>query len=170
MKPTLFLVPFLFAACAGGTPAPASPGETFQTERVHAAGRVKLWIPPGWTVDDGERDSLVMTAPDHAVSLEVTVLDGHDLLGALAGVATAALLGYDDLKLVGSPSDGEVNGMPALFQDGRGSYRGTPVELSVGVIDTPADKFLLVVGEAESDAYPEHEETIRKVMHGIQPI
>lgn len=103
----------------------AGPGETFQTERVHAAGRVKLWIPPGWTVDDGERDSLVMTAPDHAVSLEVTVLDGRELLGALAGVATAALLGYDDLKLVGSPSDGEVNGMPALFQDGRASYRGT---------------------------------------------
>ena len=60
--------------------------------------------------------------------------------------------------------------MNALFQDGRGKYHGHDVELSVGVIDTPAEKYLLVVGEAESDAYAEHEHVIREFMQRIKPI
>jgi hypothetical protein len=155
----------LLAACAGATPDPVGP-----SERIDEAGRVKLWVPPGWTVDDSSADSLVVTAPDQTVSLDVTMLDGKDLATALVAVAAAAVIGYDDLQLVGSPVSGQINGMNALFQDGRGTYHGHDVELSVGVIDTPAEKYLLVVGEAESDAYAEHEHQIREFMQRIRPI
>jgi prepilin-type processing-associated H-X9-DG protein len=160
----------VLAACAGATPDPASPAQGADTERVDEAGRVKLWVPPGWSVDDSSAESLVVTAPDQTVSLDVTMLDGKDLATALVTVAAAAVIGYDDLQLVGSPVSGQINGMNALFQDGHGKYRGRDVELSVGVIDTPAEKYLLVVGETESDAYAEHEHVIREFMQRIKPI
>jgi hypothetical protein len=166
----LFLVSFYLAACAGTTPDAAAPGQSFETERVDEAGRVKLWVPPGWAVDDSNADSLVITAPDRAVSLDVTMLEGRDLATALVAVATAAVIGYDDLELVGQPVTGEINGMNALFQDGRGKYHGHDVELSIGVIDTPAEKYLLVVGAADSAAYAEHEHAIREFMQRIKPI
>ncbi len=160
-----------FTACApAATGGAEAPKQAFQTERVHEAGHVKLWIPPTWTVEDGA-DSLVLNAPDGTVSIGVTVIDGKDLGTALIGVAASALAGYDELSLVGSPVSGKINGMDALFQDGRGRYHGGSVELSVGVIDTPAqDKYLLVVGEAASGQLAAHEETIRKVIDGIKPI
>jgi hypothetical protein len=155
------------AACAPTTAQPQGPG--FETERVHTAGRVKLWVPPGWAIDDGN-NAIVMTAPDQSVSMSFTVLDGNDLGSALLNVGAAALIGYDNLQLVGAPVQAQINGMEALLQDGKGSYKGTQVELSVGVIDTPSDKYLLVVGEAETAMFQQHEATIRKVVEGIKPI
>ena len=156
------------AACGGATTQPNGPG--FETERVHNAGRVKLWIPPGWAVDDSANDQLVLTAPDQSVSLGFTVLDGADLGSALLGVGAAALVGYDNLQLVGSPVTAQINGMEALLQDGKATYKGIPVELSVGVIDTPSEKYLLVVGEAETATFAQNEATIRKVIEGIKPL
>ena len=156
------------AACGPATPQPNGPA--FETERVHNAGRVKLWIPPGWAVDDSAADALVLTAPDQSVSLAFTVLDAKDLGTALLNVGAAALIGYDNLQLVGSPVNGQINGMEALLQDGKATYNGRAVDLSVGVIDTPSDKYLLVVGEAETAYFAQHESEIRKVIEGIKPI
>jgi len=155
-------------ACGGAAPQPNGPG--FETERVHTAGRVKLWVPPGWAIDDTQTDAIVMTAPDQSVSLGFTVLDGKDLGTALLNVGAAALVGYDNLQLVGAPVSAQINGMEALLQDGRGTYKGIAVDLSVGVIDTPSDKYLLVVGEAETAMFQAHESTIRKVIEGIKPL
>ncbi|MDX2091768.1 MAG: hypothetical protein SFX73_28160 [Kofleriaceae bacterium] len=170
MKKTSLIMVLVATACGGATPQPVGPGQSFATERVHAGGQVKMTVPTGWAVDDSTADSLVMTAPDKSVSLNVTILDGKDLGAALLGVTGAALIGYDDLQLVGTPVTAAINGMDALFQDGRATYHGVPVELSVGVIDTPSEKFLLVVGEAESSAFPAHEATIRRFMDGIKPM
>jgi hypothetical protein len=163
------LVLMFAAACGGTTTTPAEPGHEADGERVHEGGHVKLWVPAGWAVE-GDADSLVMTAPDHSVSLEVTVIDAKDLGTALLAIGAAALVGYDHLELVGAPQSGDINGMAALFQDGHATYHGTPVDLSVGVVDTPAEKFLLVVGEGETDRWEQHEGTIREVMHRIRPI
>jgi hypothetical protein len=165
----LCLILAVGAAACGGTSTPANE-PAFETERVHAAGRVKLWVPPGWAVDDGNANALIMTAPDQSVSLSFAVLDGNDLGSALLSVGAAALIGYDNLELVGTPVSAQINGMEALLQDGKGSYKGMAVELSVGVIDTPSDKYLLVVGEAETSMFAAHEATIRKVVEGIKPI
>ncbi|MDQ3365851.1 MAG: hypothetical protein M3680_10530 [Myxococcota bacterium] len=157
-------------ACGGAAPPVSGPVQPFETERVHTAGQVRLWVPDGWAVEDTAPDALILTAPDRGVSLSVSVLDGQDLGSALLGVATSALVGFDDLQLVGTPVDMKINGMAALFQDGRGTYRGQQVELSVGVIDTPADKYLLVIGEAEPGLLPRHEATLRQFMDGIKPL
>lgn len=168
MKLLSLALAIALAACT--TPPPQHPDESFQTERVHTSGKVRLWVPPSWTVDDSNADSLVMSAPDGSVSLDFTVVDGKDLGSALLAIGANVLVGYDQVALVGSPVSGQINGMDALFQDGRATYRNRPVELSVGVIDTPADKYLLVVGEAESAYFKQHEGTIRKVIEGIRPM
>src|SRR5689334_12174196 len=98
---TVLCIALAVAACGGVTAQPNGPTQ-FETERVHNAGRVKLWVPAGWAIDDSASDSLVMTAPDQSVSLAFTVLDGKDLGTALLNVGAAALIGYDNLQLVGS--------------------------------------------------------------------
>ncbi|CAN5301997.1 hypothetical protein BH11MYX1_BH11MYX1_37890 [soil metagenome] len=60
--------------------------------------------------------------------------------------------------------------MPAMFQDGKGAFHGHPVELSVGVIDTPAQKYLVVVGEASPEGFEAHREAIRQFMTEIKPL
>lgn len=160
-------------ACAPATSTSTSttPGApAFQTERVHAAGQVRLWVPPSWRVDDATANTLFMDAPDGTVSIGVTVVDGDSLGAALVGVATGTLIGFEDLALVGEPVTAQLNGMDALFQDGRGRHRGEAVEVSVGIIDTPADKYLLVIGEAASGQFAQHEGTIQQVLEGIRPL
>ena len=158
----------LLAAC--GTPSPNDPAHSFADERVHEAGKVKMTIPHGWQVDDSGGDTLVIASPDPAVALEVTVVDGKDLAATLVGVGVGMLIGYDDLALEGAPVGATINGMNALFQDGKGKFHGADVELSVGLIDTPADKFLLVVGEASPEAFEEHRHEIREFMSDIRPL
>ena len=159
----------VFAAACGGATGSTEP-TAFQDERVHEAGKVKMTIPHGWQVDDSGGDTLDITSPDHAVDLEVTVVDGKDLAATLVGVGVGMLIGYDDLALEGAPVGATINGMNALFQDGKGKFHGADVELSVGLIDTPADKFLLVVGEASPEAFEEHRHEIREFMSDIRPL
>jgi len=156
------------AAC--GAAVPPDQAHTFQDERVHEAGQVRMTIPHGWQVDDSAGDTLAITAPDQSVDLEVTVIDGQDLAGALVGVAAGMLIGYDNLALQGAPVSATINGMNALFQDGTGTFHGAPVELSVGLVDTPAQKFLLVVGEASADAFEAHRHEIRQFMTDLRPL
>ena len=155
------------AACA---PSPNDPTHSFDDERVHEAGKVRMTIPHGWHVDDSNGDTLDISTPDHSVDLEVTVVDGKDLAATLVGVGIGMLIGYDDLALEGAPVGATINGMNALFQDGTGKFHGTDVDLSVGLIDTPAEKFLLVVGEASPDAFEAHRNEIRQFMTEIRPL
>ncbi|HUJ59220.1 MAG TPA: hypothetical protein VLX92_12030 [Kofleriaceae bacterium] len=160
----------LAAACGGAPMSATDPGQPLDIERIHQAGRVKLSIPHDWQVDDSAGDTLTITAPDRTVSLEVTLIDGQDLAAALVGVAAGMLIGYDDLELVGSPESASINGMSALFQDGSGRYHGNEVALSLGLIDTPAQKYLLVVGEAEPGGFEAHRRAIRHFIEGIRPM
>jgi len=160
------------AACApANTTGATEPGESaFQTERVHEAGRVKIWVPPSWHVDDKTADTLIMDAPDGTVSIGMTVVDGQDLGAALLGVAANTVIGFEELTLIGEPVSAQLNGMDALFQDARGRYQGRAVDVSVGVIDTPADKYLLVFGEAATGQFAQHEPTLQRVLDGIRPL
>lgn len=160
----------LLAACGANSAGPNDPAHISTNERVHEAGKVKLTIPAGWHVDDSAGDTLAIASPDQSVDLEVTVVDGQDLAAALVGIGVGALVGYDAFSLDGAPVNAEINGMPAMFQDGKGSFHGHPVELSVGVIDTPAQKYLVVVGEASPDGFETHREAIRQFMTEIKPV
>lgn len=160
----------LAAACGGAAPGAATPGQTFEEHRVHAEAQVQLWVPGGWTVDDGQPNLLVMHDPASEVGIMFAVVDAADLGSALLAVGASALLDLDDLELVGSPGEVSINGMPALFQDARAARDGTPLELSVGVIDTPADRYLIVVGAADAGRLAAHEATVTRIMEEIQPL
>lgn len=150
-----------------GTPAAQAP---FVQERVHPVARVKMIVPNGWNVGESADGSLVMTEPSSGLSILVKVVDGNDLATALLAVGTGILIGTDEVGLDGTPVDANINGMSALFQDGHAKVNGQAVSLSVGVIDTPADKYLLVVGEGTPTAVAANEAQLRSFFNSLSPL
>ena len=169
---TVALALGLSSAACGGAAATgvAEPGEQFQSERVHEAAGVRLWIPPAWRVDAGQDDTLVLRSPQDDLGITLFVVDGQDLGTALLAAGAQVIVAIDDLELVGSPTSVDINGMPALFQDGRGTRGGVAVEVSLGVIETPAKKYLMVLGAADAATLHHHEATLVKVMENIRPM
>jgi predicted Zn-dependent protease len=166
------LLTTLAATLLGACAAPQNAGvqAPFVEERVHPQARVKMIIPRGWTVQEQADGALALADSSAGINIDVKVVDGADLGTALLTVATGILLGYDNLGLDGAPVDNTINGMPALFQDGHATVQGHPVSLSVGVIDTPADKFLLIVGEGDPAALQAHENEVRTFINSIVPM
>jgi hypothetical protein len=155
-------------ACTSGTGPGAADPKPMEQLRADPEAQVQLWIPPGWHVDDAPGE-IVMRDPDGDVALRFAVVDAKDLGGALLEVGAHVLTEVDDVQLVGTPGDLTVNGMPGLYQDGKGTIDGVAVDLGVGVIDTPADKFLVVVGAADSAHFAEHEGEVKEVLARIAP-
>jgi hypothetical protein len=164
-------IALMMGACVGaadsGTTTPSTG--SFQNERVHSEAQVRIWVPDHWRVDDRVGNMLVMADPNDEVSIMFAVVEGEDLLTALLAVTEGVLEEVDDVRLVGAPGEASFNGMDALIQDGTGVVDGVDVDLSVGVVLTPADKFLLIVGLAESGALARHEQTVLAVLEGLKP-
>lgn len=184
MKPsalTGFAMFALLSACVGaaenGTTTPstgsredtASREGSFQNERVHQEAQVRIWVPDRWRVHSGADSVMVMSDPHGEVSIMFAVVEGEDLLGALLAVTEGVLDEVDDVRLSGSPQSASFHGMDALLQDGAGVVRGVDVDLSVGVVLTPADKYLLIVGVADSGALPRHADTLLAILEGLEP-
>jgi len=167
----------LLGACVGAAePGSTTPGSdtaadqgSFQSERVHEEAQVRIWVPDHWRVHDGAGNLIVMHDPRDEVSIMFAVVEGEDLLTALLAVTEGVLDEVDDVRLVGSPQAANFNGMDALLQDGKGVVDGVDVDLSVGVVLTPADKFLLIVGAAESGALERHADTVLAILNGLKP-
>jgi hypothetical protein len=169
---SLISIYLLVAAVACVPPQGAGaeePGGGFAQERVHEEAQVKIWIPARWSVDDTQADMLVLMDPDEEVGIMFMVVEAEDLAGALVGITTGILTEVDEIQLQGDPEALTINGMDALVADGIGTLDGTPIELSVGVLLTPTDKFLLVVGMADSAALHRHEATVLEIFQRLEP-
>lgn len=164
----LFLTTLASACAPGATGGADEPRAPMEQWRVDPDAHVKLWVPAGWTVEDGPGE-IIMTEPHGEVAMRFAVIDAADLGAALLDVGARVLTEVDDVALDGAPGELTVNGMSGLYQDGKGTIDGVAVDLGVGVLDTPSDKFLLVVGAADSAHFDAHEAEIKDILDHIQP-
>jgi predicted Zn-dependent protease len=143
---------------------PAARADT----RTHKAAHVTFWIPDGWSVH--EEDALITASdPKDEVGL-LFLLRGHkDMKAALAGLDDAIAQIATEVK-AGTPQKIELNGMEGVVVDGTGKAEGRPVDLSVVILKTPGDKFLIVLGAIDSRHKRAHDGELKKIVASMKPV
>ncbi|MCR9142144.1 MAG: hypothetical protein NXI24_07820 [bacterium] len=135
----------------------------------HTEAQVKVWIPDGWE-QEADDDSLIVGDPNEEVMVAFLVVEGDNVEAALDAMEAELSEIVDDVAPDGEASEIDLNGMPAVVMDAKGSVEGEPVDLGIAVIMTPANKALLVFAIAQSSAVEKHEKTIEKILGGIKPL
>ncbi len=119
------------------------PGAALAEVRVHQAASVSLSIPEGWQAE-GTQDRLLVARGNDAAML-LLVLPARPL------EQTLTRLGPELRKFAGDSAWSDkleprsLHGMKALYARAPGKLDGTPVEVSVLAVTTPAPRSLLVV-------------------------
>ena len=156
---TLFFA-FAFAAVLS---APA-----FAETRTHAAAKVSIEIPAGYKVEAGE-NNMTITDPAGELGVFFLILESDDLQKALKAVDKEVGKVAKGVKWDDEPSEVKLNGMDAVGLDGKGTVDGVAAELGVMLVNTPADKILLVLGAVESDKAKKHEAAVEGMLKSIKP-
>jgi hypothetical protein len=136
--------------------------------KVHRASQIQFWLPDSWTVEGEEADQLEASDPKGQVALLFMIRDAKDMKGALATIDEAINQLAKNVKS-GKPKKVDINGMEASVVDATGKVDGKPVELSVLVVKTPANKFLTVFGVIEVSAKKRHEADLVKILQSLRP-
>lgn len=135
----------------------------------HTEAQVKVWIPDNW-VQEADEDSLIVTDPEEEVMVAFMVVDGENIEAALEAMEMELGSLAENVQADGEPEEVELNGMPAIVLDAKGTIDGEAVDMGVAVIITPAEKALLVFAVAQSSKVDKHTPTIEKILGGIQPM
>ena len=159
---TLLAIAFTLLVAPAAAPLSAE-------ELNHNEARVKVWIPDGWT-QEADEQSLIINDPAEEVMVVFLVVEGSKIETALDAMEQELASIVENVTSEGEPQEVELNGMPAIVLDGKGTVEGEAVDLGIAVLRTPADKALLVFAIAKSSAVAKHEKTIEKILSGIKPL
>ncbi len=136
--------------------------------RDHRSAHVTFWIPDAWSVDGDDATQLTASDPKGEVALLFVLEDAHDMKAAMAAIdATIARLATD-VKM-GSAQKVDINGMEGSVVDATGKADGKKVELSVLIVKTPGDKYLMIFGVLESKHKKAHEAEVQKILASLKP-
>ncbi len=145
-------------------------GTALSAEAVnHTEAQVTVWIPDNWD-QEADEDSLIVGDPDEEVMVAFLVVDSDNVEAALDAMEAELSDIVEDVSSEEEPSEVNLNGMPAIVLDAKGTVEGEAVDLGIAVIMTPANKALLVFAIAQSSAVAKHEATIEKILGGIKPL
>ncbi|MCO4770069.1 MAG: hypothetical protein KDA24_08580 [Deltaproteobacteria bacterium] len=137
-------------------------------EVVYRRAKVKIAVPKGWTSQE-EDDVLTLSAADESVQVLFTILEASAIDAALDELGSE----LDEMiknPRFEEPEDAVFAGMPARILEGTGTIEGTAVELGLALIDTPADKVLLVLGLGEEGRMTKNQAAIDALFAGIRPL
>jgi hypothetical protein len=140
----------------------------FAEKRTHSAAQVSIDVPAGYKVEADE-DSMTISDPAGELGVFFVVLDADALDEALKAVDKEVGKLAKGVKWDDKPSEMKLNGMDAVGLDGKGTIDGTAAELGVLLVNTPADKILLVLGAVESDKASKHEAAVSSMLKSIKP-
>jgi hypothetical protein len=134
---------------------------------THAAAKVSIDVPPGWTKKTGKTLVLSDPAGDTAAAFAVVPAGAIDQASAAAGRQLAKTITgikvTDDEKVT-------INGMRGEIVSGDGFMKQTNIDWLVAVVDTPAtDSDLMVVVIAEDAKLAAHKAELRSMFQHIKP-
>ena len=138
-------------------------------EVTYSPAGIRIFIPDSWTADD---TSGLLAAADQ----------GQEIVFALKAVSAGSIqqaLQQFDVEMArtvtgmqpnGSPQQLTIHGMQAIGIDAKGSYQGTPVDMSLMVIATPSGQMAVLYLICESSSLGRHRAEITQVLTSPAPI
>jgi hypothetical protein len=137
--------------------------------RNHRAAHVSFWVPDNWSATGDEATQLQIADPKGEVSLLFLLQDHHDMKSAANAIDALINKLATDVK-ASAPKQVTVNGMDGTVVDATGRAMGKRVELSVLVLKTPGDRYLMVFGVLESDHKRAHQDELEKIIGSLKPV
>lgn len=144
------------------------PLASLAEELTHKEAQVKLWAPDDWEQEQ-EDDTLTITSPDEDIAVIFSIFESDDLEAAVDGLAEGLDEFIEDAELMGDPAKGDINGMPTVAIDAKGTVDGEDVYASILLVNTPADKLLICLAIGEKEAVEADAKTIQKIFKGMKP-
>jgi hypothetical protein len=136
---------------------------------THRSGHVSFWIPDNWKLDGDEQTQLTATDPNGEVALAF-FLHGHkSMSAAIAAIDETIANVATDVK-TGAPQTVEINGMEGSVVDGSGVAFGKRVEISVLILKTPGNKYLMIFGVLESAHKLAHSSELKQILASLKPV
>ncbi len=135
--------------------------------KTHPTAKVQFEVPDSWkTKADG--DAMAIVDPSQEMFFYFIVADAKDLNNIAAELDKRLANLVTDVKWA-KPEKATVNGMPALKRKGEGKVSGTPSNIGLVLVQTPAAKVLVVLAAVETAKYPAHKDEIAKLLNSIKP-
>ncbi|MBL8032897.1 MAG: hypothetical protein JNJ69_04305 [Leptospiraceae bacterium] len=134
----------------------------------HEESGVVVDIPGSWNVS-GDANSLHAETKDGEAGMYFIVMPAESMEAALNALDAELAKTVQNLTH-GEAQQTKVNGMPAVSVDGKGQVGGQPVEVGVLVIQTPANKVLLVFGIVSETGAKKHQKHLTRILRGIKKL
>lgn len=125
-------------------------------------------LPDGWKIE-GDGELLSAESPDGKIAalfIGVPKAGFEAAIGQLETMVSEA--GIKDAS-IGEPAEGELNGMPAIMVEGKGTFEGKAVEMGV-VLALPltGENALIMLGLSEKGAA--QAKVLEKMLTSIKPL
>jgi hypothetical protein len=144
-------------------------GSAFAGIRNHKAAHVSFWVPDTWSFEGDEQSQLQVSDPKGEVALLLMLQDYEDMKAAATAIGDQVTRIATDVKM-GEAQNITINGMEGVVVDATGKAEGKRVELSVLILKTPANKYLMIFGVLETEHKHAHEPELKKILASLKPV
>jgi predicted Zn-dependent protease len=157
-------------------PADAKKSDDKQTADVneadnnlftHEKAGIKFEKPDGWK-HEADGDTMTLYAPDHSMSIVITVAQEDSLDQAINELDSELSNVMTDIESNGKPQKSDVNGMTTYTVAGTGKIQGTDVSWAVDLLQARRPVFVITFGKTgewdeHKDEYAAFARSIRKI-------
>ncbi len=134
---------------------------------THQVGGIRFEKPEGWT-HEADGDVITMLAPDHTMSIAISVAQSDNLDKAVNELQTELSNVMKNIETDGKPQKTDVNGMETYTVSGKGTIDGTPVFWAVDLVQARRPVFVITFGrqgewDKHKDEYGEFARSVQKI-------
>ena len=131
-----------------------------------AAARIKVWIPQNWAIES-DRDSLTANDPKEESLVSFIVFDASVFDTVIDTMDEELRKMMTKIRNNGEAQRTNINGMPAVVQDGTGRIDDQNVDWGIAIIKTPSKKVMMVMAIMETSKAKKHQPNIDKIMQSL---
>jgi hypothetical protein len=135
---------------------------------TYAPAGLRLWIPDSWHADDS-RGVLAAVDQRQEVVFALKAVPAQSIQQALAQFDAEMAQVVTGMQPNGSPQQLDVNGLQAIGVDAKGYYQGTPVDMTLMVIEAPSGQMAMLHLICESSSLQRHRADISQVLTSVAP-